>query len=299
MISRKPGWRSATWPNFGTSPGAKVITDDVSYFDEPFFQDGLVAQAVNSVNAAGVAYFSAAGNEARLGYDHAFVPGPFISGIGTVHNFGGTILQRVTLPPGSQFIMVLQWDSPFFSVSGAPGTQNDLDVYLLDSTGQNVIAGATTNNIASGDAVEIFGTIGCNASVPCVGNIVIANFSGPNPGRFKYILFERGGNPTTSPALNSGTIYGHGNANGAIATATIVNGMIAGITMVNPGSGYTSAPTVTISDPEVLARVPGITLVRGAQGLYEARQAGRATAGRPRAPVPRRAPRGSQSGTHR
>ena len=35
--------------------------------------------------------------------------------------------------------------------------------------------------------------------------------------------------------------------------------------------------TVTISDPEVLARVPGITIVRGAQGLYVARQAGQAT----------------------
>ena len=45
--------------------GAQVIADDVSYFDEPFFQDGLVAQAVNTVNAAGVSYFSAAGSVAR------------------------------------------------------------------------------------------------------------------------------------------------------------------------------------------------------------------------------------------
>jgi Subtilase family len=45
------------------SAGAKVIADDVTYFEEPFFQDGPVAQAVNEVTAGGVSYFSAAGND--------------------------------------------------------------------------------------------------------------------------------------------------------------------------------------------------------------------------------------------
>jgi hypothetical protein len=35
--------------------------------------------------------------------------------------------------------------------------------------------------------------------------------------------------------------------------------------------------TVTVSDPRVLARVPGVTLVSGAQGLYVAEAAGQAT----------------------
>ena len=49
-------------------PGAgqrrrKVIADDVTYFDEPFFQDGLRRhRPSNAANAAGVAYFSSAGN---------------------------------------------------------------------------------------------------------------------------------------------------------------------------------------------------------------------------------------------
>ena len=51
--------------------GAKVIADDVSYFDEPFFQDGLRrAGRRTRVNAAGVAYFSAAGNSGSNGYDN-------------------------------------------------------------------------------------------------------------------------------------------------------------------------------------------------------------------------------------
>ena len=50
--------------------GATVIADDVGYFDEPFFQDGIVAQAIDAVEAKGVAYFSAAGNNSNLAYDN-------------------------------------------------------------------------------------------------------------------------------------------------------------------------------------------------------------------------------------
>ena len=42
--------------------GAKVIVDDVTYFNEPMFQDGPIAAAVNDVTAQGVTYFSSAAN---------------------------------------------------------------------------------------------------------------------------------------------------------------------------------------------------------------------------------------------
>src|SRR6202023_2448560 len=50
--------------------GARVIADDVGYFDEPFFQDGIVAQAIDAAEANGVAYFSSAGNDGTLAYDN-------------------------------------------------------------------------------------------------------------------------------------------------------------------------------------------------------------------------------------
>ena len=50
--------------------GQDVIADDLSYGDEPFFQDGQIAQAIDTVNATGVAYFAAAGNNGAIGYDN-------------------------------------------------------------------------------------------------------------------------------------------------------------------------------------------------------------------------------------
>ena len=213
--------------------GAKVIVDDIIYFAEPMFQDGIIAQAVNSVASGGTAYFSAAGNQARQSYQSAFrsggffAPGAFRSAPGapaflggTAHNFnpsGGTDqFQSILIPPGSIFILSLQWDSPFFSVSGPPGSRNDLDLYILDSSATQVLAGTTFNNLG-GDAVELFGYINFGPTALTV-NLMIVNHSGPNPGLIKYVYFFSGPPPTINEfATNSGTIYGHANAAGAEA----------------------------------------------------------------------------------
>ena len=52
-----------------------VVCDDVSYLDEPMFQDGIVAQGVNDVVAAGVTYCSSAANNWSVdGYESVYRP---------------------------------------------------------------------------------------------------------------------------------------------------------------------------------------------------------------------------------
>ena len=214
------------------SLGTKVIVDDIIYFSEPMFQDGIIAQAVDNVAATGVAYFSAAGNDARNAYSSAFRPGigfsagrfpvcswrPVFFG-GTAHDFdpgpGTDVFQRITLPNGAGFIMSFQWDSPAASVSpGAPGSPNDLDVYVFNAAGTQVVAGSALDNI-NGDPIEVFSFVN-NTGVTADFNIMITNFQGANPGLMKYVLSGFGGT-IQEFATNSGTIYGHTNANGAEA----------------------------------------------------------------------------------
>ena len=61
----------APWPRAGAK---YVIVDDLGCSsDEPFFQDGVIQQAINEVtNTLGVTYFSAAGNSADAGYASNF-----------------------------------------------------------------------------------------------------------------------------------------------------------------------------------------------------------------------------------
>jgi hypothetical protein len=86
--------------------GSTVIVDDILWPNEPMFQDGIIAQAVDQVvNNNGVTYVSAAGNAGVVSYQSAFNAGttPIVYNIGgtseVAHQFAaGDATQRVTIP---------------------------------------------------------------------------------------------------------------------------------------------------------------------------------------------------------
>jgi hypothetical protein len=221
--------------------GADVIVDDVIYLAEPMFQDGIIAQAVNTVKKAGIPYFSAAANNARQSYESSFRAGPafadgaFPSAPGARHFFGGIahnfdpgpgvdVFQRITVPAGSGFTISFQWDSPFASVCpGCPGSPNDLDIYIFNDPPTTVLAGGTSRNIG-GDAVEVFAFANPPGAAVTAFNLMITKFEGPNPQLIKYVRF--GGTNVTINAFDtrSSTLYGHANAAGAEAVGAAFYG---------------------------------------------------------------------------
>ena len=202
--------------------GSDVIVDDIIYFAEPMFQDGIIAQAVDQVVNDGASYFSSAGNNARNAYESGFTPSgqfePHFSG--ELHDFdpgpGTDTFQGITVPEGGSFIASFQWDEPFFSVSGGAGSSSDMDIFVYDSTGTNVLASSVDSNIGN-DPVEVFEFINDGSYGTDQFNIAISNSDGPNPDFMKYVLFASGGVTIDEFDTASGTLYGHANANGAEA----------------------------------------------------------------------------------
>lgn len=195
---------------------ANIIVDDWIFFAEPIFQDGIIAQAVDGAANNGLAYFSAAGNQARRSYESAFNAGAQVNIGGipeTAHEFNTSthdVLQRVTIPTGGLFRVSFQWDSPFASAGGT-GSANDLNIYLV--SGASIVAQGRTNNVG-GDAFEFLQFANTTANTQY--DLLITHVSGASPGLIKYVDFGAG--VTFNEYLtNSTTLFGHANAAGAVS----------------------------------------------------------------------------------
>jgi len=151
---------------------AKVEADDLGYYDEPFFQDGILAQAIDTVESEGVSYFSAAGNDQETPSYYNTSPtfgtlsssspnsGEYLLNFDTTGATTTTSLP-VTIPPlspGDFVAVVVQWDQPY--VTGSPdsgGASSQIDVCITGSSGQDVVLNYD-NDVASCSGANTLGS---------------------------------------------------------------------------------------------------------------------------------------------
>lgn len=140
-------------PAFQQGFAADVVCDDVGYFDEPFFQTGIIGDGIDDVHAFGVSYFSSAANDIGINaYDSDLRMVPNGTGVtvatntalkntninlatvpanlyaGGFHNFDPSgdpnkqdVAQTVNVPNSAilaqylltDFFLVFQWDDPY------------------------------------------------------------------------------------------------------------------------------------------------------------------------------------------
>jgi hypothetical protein len=150
--------------------GCDIIVDDVTYFAEGAFQDGVIAQAVNTVTAGGALFFSSAGNSGRLdaltsgtwegdflssGTTIAFFNGSDWQGL-PIHSWngltGGSAANANELTGNADYAISLKWSDPL----GAAVT--DYDLFIFDSTLTTVYDFSIEDQTVGGqDPYEIMG----------------------------------------------------------------------------------------------------------------------------------------------
>jgi hypothetical protein len=241
--------------------GARVIADDVTYLEEPFFQDGPVANAVTEAVGSGVSYFAAAGNDNVISSGRnvasweasSFRDTPCPAqlklaepSLGECMNFNPGTGEAdpafaISVGGGQTLTVDLQWAEPW------NGVHTDLDTYLLDEDGEPLteedaegnplLVGGSGNNIASQKPAELLQWEN-TSKIPVEVELAIAHCSGIcNPGasatatpRLKFALVGNGGSvrPTSGQLAISGggdlfgpTIFGHAGSPSAIAVGAV------------------------------------------------------------------------------
>jgi hypothetical protein len=205
--------------------GSNVIVDDVIYFAENMFSDGIVAQAADLAVARGAAYFSSAGNQARESYESDYrevlVPingGGNLNGNGTPfvmrrHDFNPSsatdTLQKIHITQaGGQGVIVFsfQWDQPFLSsttfahltdptsTSQPRGATGDLDMLIYDDKG--ILVPLCPPGLSVGITCQLTGQRNIGGDAVDIAALVV---TGPKSksGDF-FITFVRAGG--TAPA---------------------------------------------------------------------------------------------------
>lgn len=201
--------------------GADIIVDDIRYFDEAMFQDGIIAQAVDAVVEDGAMYFSSAGNYADRSYEASFAnSGQTLTHAGVtyqLHDFdagaGVDTTQRVSQSGNVNYI--LQWDDTYFSISGGAGARSDM-VFIFRQTNGTIITVVDETSLGD-DPLElgsITGTGSLDVLIGYKGNLA----GNTEPGLIKYITIG-GSQSFTEYGTGSGTSFGHSNSTGANAVA--------------------------------------------------------------------------------
>ena len=204
-----------------------MITDDVGYFDEPVFNNGVIGQAAENAVNQGVFYTSAAGNDANHAY---FAPYRGIAATvgGTTGQFQditgtGDALQTFSLGVGDTTTISFTWDAAYLEGGGTGNfaVPNSFIAQVTDANGNALSTPAVfTSTPDEANVIVQFTNDGSFGTNNFAFSFNLA--SGPAPTMVYWQSFDDGG-PGDPMALDEGafTATGHVAAAGVVATGAV------------------------------------------------------------------------------
>ncbi|ABM34797.1 S8 family serine peptidase [Paracidovorax citrulli] len=219
--------------------GANVISDDMFWTNDPWFQESPIGVAQRELLASGnVLSISAATNFADWSAEGRFQPlpargltmGGAAAGRWRMHDWGGGHTTfPVTLHRGGRLRIVMQWDEPFASFTRSrSGSASDLDLFVFaDDHSGNISYVSATRNVG-GDPFEfVFAFLNPDAADAAFTihiGVGMPEGIGRLPGRFKLIAQPNDMALVDWPrdaAFHSATAVGHNASEGAIIACAV------------------------------------------------------------------------------
>jgi hypothetical protein len=283
--------------------GADVVVDDVIYFDEPMFSDGLLAQTVDEVVKEGGTYLSSAGNNGLEAYEDEYRPISFARAqklvaegksnldLADMVAHGHTpvsvqsfrdedghisITQGFNSFAGNQ--ISFQWDEPFF----VGKVKTNFDIYVFDQNGHYLDPNdpnfpgfyTTDDNTVTDEAVEFLFLPNNNPPLVVGGGLVSSSYqlliANMNDGPARHLKYVNVNGLGESQRQNAPSMFGHAAARHGQGVAAM------DWPITNFPEDFSSPGPVTIlfdtagnrlDEPEI-RHVPQITAADGASTTF-------------------------------
>ena len=254
--------------------GCTILVDDIDYHSESPFQDGIVAQAVSSVTAAGRVYVAAAANSGNLDsgtsgtWEGDFsAPGglsdPLIPDH-VLHEFTPGAPANVATSPAQRVYM--HWAEPY----GAAVT--DYDLYVLDPTLDEVLGASTNTQDGTQNPAE-YVEAASSGTFPAGSRIIVAKKTGAQDVMFN-LQWYRG----TLTHATAGATRGHSAVAAALSIAATPAAAASGPAPPNPVGPFPNPFDATARIESFSSDGPRRIFFDGAGNLLPGAPAGNFTA---------------------
>ncbi|HWE03926.1 MAG TPA: S8 family serine peptidase [Tepidisphaeraceae bacterium] len=203
--------------------GCKIIVDDLGYYGEPMFQDGVISQAITQYVAQGNSYFSAIGNDGNSGYLKTNLQYTTNTDHTTWVNFAGNGAasgETMNFTVSGPVDLTLEWDNPYNGDTG--NATANLNIYIYSSNGKSLVDSSTDNNLSDGIPLQALNTLQAGNYQMKIQLAGVAHGATP-PDMLKFVASEEaaGGLSTVQyPGIMS-SAWGHGAGQNTISVGAV------------------------------------------------------------------------------